>query len=270
LQKKDNDKRVAALLLVLYLKSAIFASTYITLPMKRIAFVLLAFSIAINVKAQQTKTDSIRKEDFTDDWAALHHYQAENKALGDPKPGEKRVVFLGSSIFEFWKTKVPEFFNGRPYLDRGISGQISPQLLIRFRQDVIDLKPKAVIILAGSNDISSSTGHVSNETIMNNVKSMAELAKLNGIKVILCQYLPVFEYPWRKGIKPADKIISLNKEIKAYAEANNFIILDYFSPLVDERNGQKAELTTDGVHPNVAGYKVMAGVTEAAIAKALK
>jgi lysophospholipase L1-like esterase len=165
---------------------------------------------------------------------------------------------------------VPEFFAGRPYLDSGITGQISPQLLIRFRQDVIDLKAKAVIILAGSNDIAANTGHVSNQTIMDNVRSMAELAKLHGIKVILCQYLPVFDYPWRKGLKPADKIISLNKEIKAYAVANNFTLLDYFSPLADERNGQKAELTTDGVHPNVAGYKIMAKVTEEAIAKALK
>ncbi|MEN0057081.1 MAG: GDSL-type esterase/lipase family protein, partial [Mucilaginibacter sp.] len=154
--------------------------------------------------------------------------------------------------------------------DRGISGQLSPQLLIRFRQDVIDLKPKAVIILAGSNDIAGNTGHVTNERIMDNIKSMVELAKLHQIKVILCAYLPVFDYPWRKGIEPAPKIIALNKLITAYAAANKLILLDYFTPLVDERNGQKAELTTDGVHPNVAGYKVMAKVTEEAIRKALK
>lgn len=237
--------------------------------MKRIYSLALAIFFAMNLFAQQSKPDTA-KEDFKDDWAALSHYKKENQQLGEPKPGEKRVVFLGSSIFEFWKARVPEFFSGRPYLDRGIAGQISPQLLIRFRQDVIDLKAKAVIILAGSNDIAANTGHVSNQTIMDNVRSMAELAKLHGIKVILCQYLPVFDYPWRKGLKPADKIISLNKEIKAYAEANNFTLLDYFSPLADERNGQKAELTTDGVHPNVAGYKIMAKVTEEAIAKALK
>lgn len=238
--------------------------------MKKILLIpVLAFYVS-TLYAQQNGTDTLKKEDFKDDWAALSHYKAENKQLGDPKPGEKRVIFLGSSIFEFWKAKVPDFFKDRPYFDRGIAGQISPQLLIRFRQDVIDLKPKAVIILAGSNDIAANTGHVNNETIMDNIRSMAELAKLHGIKVILCEYLPVFEYPWRKGIKPADKIISLNKEIKAYAGANNFILLDYFSPLVDEHNGQKAELTTDGVHPNVSGYKIMATVTEAAIAKALK
>ena len=228
--------------------------------------------------AQQRNADSVAnkpssavtaKEDFKDDWAALSHYAIENKQIGAPKPGEKRVVFLGSSIFERWKTTVPEFFFGKPYLNRGISGQISPQLLIRFRQDVIDLKPKAVIILAGSNDIAGNTGHVTNERIMDNIKSMVELAKLHHIKVILCAYLPVYDYPWRKGLEPANKIIALNKLIKAYVVANNLILLDYFTPFADERNGQKADLTVDGVHPNAAGYHIMADVTERAISKAL-
>ena len=222
------------------------------------------------VKASKESITSVVAEDFKDDWAALSHYKKENASLAAPKAGENRVVFLGSSIFEFWKTTVPEFFEGRPYLDRGIAGQISPQLLIRFRQDVINLKPKAVIILAGSNDIAGNTGHVTNESIMNNIATMAELARLHHIKVILCEYLPVNEFPWHKGLEPATKIVSLNKDIKAYALANNFTLLDYFSPLVDEHNGQKAELTKDGVHPNKEGYKIMAGVTEAAIKKALK
>jgi lysophospholipase L1-like esterase len=178
-------------------------------------------------------------------------------------------VFLGSSIFENWKTLVPEYFNNKLYIDRGIGGQISPQLLIRFRQDVINLKPKAVIILAGSNDIASSTGHVTNQRIMDNIKSMVELARVNHIKVILCAYLPVYDYPWRKGLQPANKIIALNTLIKAYATQNKLTLLDYFTPLVDDRNGQKAELTLDGVHPNVAGYKIMAKITDEAIAKTL-
>ncbi|MEZ2338684.1 SGNH/GDSL hydrolase family protein [Mucilaginibacter sp. RCC_168] len=218
----------------------------------------------------KNKPAAVVKEDLRDDWAALSHYALENKQIGDPKPGENRVVFLGSSIFERWKTTVPEFFKDKPYLDRGISGQISGQLLIRFRQDVINLKPKAVIILAGSNDIASNYGHLTNEYIMNNIRSMVELAKLHHIKVILCAYLPVFDYPWRKGIEPAGKIIALNKLIKTYAAENNLTLLDYFTPFVDERNGQKPGLTTDGVHPNAAGYQVMATVTEQAIAKALK
>ena len=210
------------------------------------------------------------KEDYKDDWADLHHYQAKNKQLTVPAKGEKRVVFLGSSIFERWTDLMPEFFSNKNYVNRGISGQISPQLLIRFRQDVINLHPKAVIILAGSNDIAGSTGHVTTEVIMDNIKAMCELAKRHYIKVILCAYLPVFDYPWRKGIEPAQKIIALNKQIEIYASENHLILLDYFTPFVDSRNGQKAELTLDGVHPNVAGYHIMAKVTEAAIVKALR
>jgi lysophospholipase L1-like esterase len=244
--------------------------------MKLYSLGLVFLVLSVSATAQTIKADTVTypiaasiKEDFKDDWAALSHYRKENALLAPAKAGEDRVVFLGSSIFEFWKDKMPEFFEGKPYLDRGISGQISPQLLIRFRQDVIDLHPKAVIILAGSNDISGSTGHVTNKTILDNIASMAELAQLHHIKVILCAYLPVNEYPWRKGLKPATKIIALNKEIRAYAQANNFTLLDYFTPLVDEHNGQQAALTTDGVHPNREGYKIMAQVTEAAIQKAL-
>lgn len=244
--------------------------------MKLYSLVVVFLALSVSATAQTINADTVTypiaatvKEDFKDDWAALSHYKKENALLAPAKAGEDRVVFLGSSIFEFWKDKMPEFFEGKPYLDRGISGQISPQLLIRFRQDVIDLQPKAVIILAGSNDISGSTGHVTNKTILDNIASMAELAQLHHIKVILCEYLPVNEYPWRKGLKPATKIIALNKEIKAYAMANNFTVLDYFSPLVDEHNGQQAALTTDGVHPNKAGYLIMAKVTEEAIQKAL-
>lgn len=231
---------------------------------------------ACHVQAQNTSNDSLKtdsttvKENFADDWAALSHYVKENKTLPAPKSGENRIVFLGSSIFERWKDADPDFFTQNNYLDRGISGQIAPQLLIRFRQDVINLKPKAVIILAGSNDISGNTGHVTNKRIMDNIASMAELAKLHHIKVILCEYLPIYDYPWRKGLQPAEKIISLNKEIKAYAAAKHFTVLDYFTPLVDERNGQKAEYTTDGVHPNLAGYLVMEKVTKAAVKRALQ
>jgi len=238
-------------------------------------FLLLSLLVINHAFAQNTPADTSKhnttviKEDFKDDWAALSHYQKENALLGAPKKGEQRVVFLGSSIFENWKKMVPGFFAGRPYLDRGISGQISPQLLIRFRQDVIDLQPAAVIILAGSNDIAGNTGHVTNQVIMNNIASMAELAQLHHIKVILCAYLPVNEFPWRKGMDPAPKIIALNKLIKAYALKNKYTLLDYFSPLVGEANGQKPAQTLDGVHPNVEGYKIMAAVTEAAIKHAL-
>lgn len=246
------------------------------LPMKRCLLLCLLAGFSASVCAQTVQPDSLKqpgpaKEDFRDDWAALSHYVQENKTLTAPAKEENRVVFLGSSIFEFWKTRSPEYFaSHKAYLDRGISGQIAPQLLIRFRQDVIDLRPKAVIILAGSNDIASNTGHVTLERIMDNIKSMCELAKLHRIKVILCQYLPVDDYPWRKGLQPAAKIIALNKSIKEYALQNKLTLLDYFTPLANERNGQKAELTLDGVHPNVAGYKIMEKVTDEAVARALR
>lgn len=229
---------------------------------------LLFLLLFIASGAQQTDTSS--KEDFSDDWASLSHYAKENKAVMQPKEGNNRVVFLGSSIFEKWKGADSLYFKKHDYLDRGISGQIAPQLLIRFKQDVIDLQPKAVIILAGSNDIAGNRGHVTNQRIMDDIQSMAELATLHGIKVILCAYLPVYDYPWRKGLHPADKIVALNKDISAYAMANQYTLLDYFTPFADERNGQKAELTTDSVHPNLAGYKIMETVTDKAIQKALQ
>jgi lysophospholipase L1-like esterase len=222
-----------------------------------------------NDTLNKNSTPNPQKEDYKDDWADLHHYSAKNKELPAPGRRDKRVVFLGSSIFERWTNLMPEYFVNKNYINRGISGQISPQLLIRFRQDVINLKPKAVIILAGSNDIAGSTGHVTTEVIMDNIKSMCELAKQNHIKVILCAYLPVYDYPWRRGIEPAQKIITLNKQIAIYARAEHLVLLDYFTPFVDERKGQKAELTLDGVHPNAAGYRIMAEVTDKAIAKAL-
>ncbi len=241
------------------------------IPLTLLLLLLFSASFAQqqNDTSRQNAASTQAKEDFKDDWADLHHYAAKNAALPVPARRDKRIIFLGSSIFERWSVLMPEFFNNKNYVNRGISGQISPQLLIRFRQDVIDLKPKAVIILAGSNDIAGSYGHVTNATIMDNIKSMAELARRNHIKVILCDYLPVFDYPWRKGLEPAEKIIALNQQIELYARKKHLFVLDYFSPLADEKNGQKAELTTDGVHPNAAGYKIMAEVTEAAIKKVL-
>lgn len=242
--------------------------------MKTGTLFFLLLMITGSLAAQNANTDSLsnkpKKENFADDWAALTKYQKENALLSPPNRKEKRVVFLGSSIFEFWKQKDPEYFNSKPYLDRGISGQISPQLLIRFRQDVINLQPKVVIILAGSNDIAGNTGHVTNEKIMDNIKTMAELARLHHIKVILCKYLPVYEYPWNRSIQSADKIVALNELIAAYAKEKKYTVLDYWTPLVDERKGQRPELTVDGVHPNLAGYKIMEAVTEVAIKKALK
>jgi len=204
------------------------------------------------------------------DWAFLERFKQDNMKLEAPAPGEDRVVFMGNSITEGWISQRPEFFAGKAYVNRGISGQTTPQMLIRFRQDVINLRPSVVIILAGTNDIAGNTGPASLEEIMGNLSSMAELAAANNIKVILCSVLPAADYPWKRGLEPAEKIIRLNKMMKEYAKANNFIYLDYFSAMADENKGLKKEFSEDGVHPNIEGYKVMEPMAEKAIRKALK
>jgi len=203
------------------------------------------------------------------DWANLNRFKAENANVVLPTPGEKRVVFMGNSITEGWINMHPEFFAGKFYINRGISGQTTPQMLIRFRDDVIKLKPKVVVILAGTNDIAGNTGPSTLEMIEDNLISMAQLARANDIKVILCSVLPVYDYPWKPGMEPAQKIIDLNKLIKSYTEKSGMIYLDFFSAMVDERKGLKAQYSKDGVHPNEAGYNVMEPLTEVAIEKAL-
>lgn len=176
---------------------------------------------------------------------------------------------MGDSITEFWSVINPEFFAGKPYVNRGISGQTTPQMLIRFRPDVIALKPSLVIIMAGINDIAGNTGPSTLEMITNNIFSMAELAKANHIKVILCSVLPAFDFPWASGLQPAEKVVALNKMIQKYADANGILYLDYYSAMVNEQKGLKATYSEDGVHPNKAGYEVMNPLAEKAIAKVL-
>lgn len=204
------------------------------------------------------------------DWPNLQKYKNDNKTLGMPATGEKRIVFMGNSITEGWFKMDPDFFKGKPYVGRGISGQTTPQMLVRFRQDVIALKPFAVVILAGTNDIAGNTGPATLEEIFGNIASMAELAAANKIKVVLSSILPVYDYPWKPGIQPAEKIFTLNKMIREYAAKNGHIYLDYFSSMADDRKGLKKELGDDGVHPNLAGYKIMEPLVEKAIADAMK
>ncbi len=203
------------------------------------------------------------------DWPNLKKYQKENQLTGLPGKNEQRIIFYGNSITEQWKEKHPVFFREKNYINRGISGQTTPQMLIRFRQDVIDLKPKAVVILAGTNDLAGNTGPSSLKMITHNIFSMAELAKIHGIKVILSSILPVYDYPWRKGIFPSEKIKKLNESLKNYAEANQMIYLDYYNAMVDNQKGLRKDLSEDGVHPNVKGYKIMEPLVKEAIAKAL-
>lgn len=204
------------------------------------------------------------------DWANLKRYQKENNTLLMKDNTENRVVFMGNSITEGWKSTHPEFFSKNPYICRGISGQTTPQMLIRFRQDVINLKPCVVVILAGTNDIAGNTGPSTLEMIMDNIRSMAELATANNIRVVLCSVLPAYDYPWKKGMEPNIKIPQLNKMIKAYAEEKRFTYLDYFGAMANEKNGMITEYTTDGVHCTSAGYDLMEKMAVPAIAKALK
>jgi lysophospholipase L1-like esterase len=204
------------------------------------------------------------------DWANLKKYQPENQTLSVPAKNENRVVFMGNSITQQWKEKDSLFFSTNPYICRGISGQTTPQMLIRFRQDVIALQPKVVVILAGTNDIAGNTGPSTLEMIMDNLSSMAEIATANGIQVVLCSVLPAYDYPWRKGMEPNIKIPKLNAMIKAYCQKKRFIYLDYFSKMADEKNAMIAEYTTDGVHCTLKGYEVMESLINPAIKKALR
>lgn len=204
------------------------------------------------------------------DWANLNRYQKENSILKVPSSKEHRVVFMGNSITEVWLQQRPEFFANKAYVNRGISGQTTSQMLLRFRQDVINLKPSLVVILAGINDIAGNTGPATTEMIFDNIVSMAELSKVNNIKVILCSVLPATEFSWRKGIEPAEKIIKLNTLLKNYAQEHNLVYVDYHAKMTDTSNGLKKELGSDSVHPNIAGYMVMEPLLETAIKKVLK
>jgi lysophospholipase L1-like esterase len=205
------------------------------------------------------------------DWAWLARFKNSDSALSAPAPGENRVVFMGDSITQGWRIEGPNgYFPGKPYINRGISGQTTPQMLVRFRQDVIDLKPKAVVILAGINDIAGNTGPETLEEIEGNLASMAELAAADHIRVVLCSVMPAFDFPWSPGMNPAPKVLALNAWMKSYAAEKGHVYVDYHSAMKDERDGLPAALSHDGVHPLAAGYAVMAPLVEAGIEKALK
>jgi lysophospholipase L1-like esterase len=213
------------------------------------------------------------------DWANVGRYRETNRATAAPAPGEARVVFMGDSITDFWvQPRFGGFFPGKPYIGRGISGQTTPQMLVRFRPDVIALAPKVVVFLAGTNDISSNTGPMTDEMIAGNLASMAELARAHGIRVVLGSILPTSEYHVRPGDtnapqttrRPLSRIRALNAWMKEYAAKNGHIYLDYFSAMTDAAGLLRAELSEDDLHPNAAGYAIMAPLAEVAIQAALK
>jgi lysophospholipase L1-like esterase len=209
---------------------------------------------------------------YYNDFGQLSRYRAENAALAPPAAEEKRVVFFGDSITEGWKLR--QSFPGKPYINRGISGQTTSQMLLRFRQDVVNLHPKAVVILAGTNDLAGPTGPESNEDIEANYASMADLARANGIRVVYSSVLPVHNYSHSGedyfSQRPMARILALNAWLKDYGTRNRLVYLDYFSAMVDDKGMMKKELADDGLHPNDAGYKIMAPLAETAIAEAMK
>ncbi|AHY58594.1 SGNH/GDSL hydrolase family protein [Stenotrophomonas rhizophila] len=204
------------------------------------------------------------------DWPQLQRYRDENAALAAPAPGTARVVLFGDSITEGWgRTGSDTFFPGKGYLNRGISGQTTAQMLVRFRQDVIALQPAVVVILAGTNDIAGNTGAATQAMIEDNLQSMVELAQAHGIAVVLSSVLPVSDYPWQRGVQPAPKVRALNAALKRYASTHNVVYLDYHTPLANRDGGLDKALAADGVHPTPAGYARMAPLAEAAITQAL-
>src|SRR3974390_1150763 len=206
---------------------------------------------------------------FTDDYGQIARYRDANAALAAPTAGENRVVFFGDSITDIWK--LADYFPGKPYINRGIGGQTTPQMLVRFRQDVIDLHPQVVVILAGTNDIAGNTGPMRNEDIEANYASFAELAHAHGIRVVYSSVLPVHNYTEKSkdffAQRPPSRILELNRWLKDYCTQNKIVYLDYFSALVDDKGLLKKALADDGLHPNDTGYKIMVPLAEAAIAK---
>ena len=203
------------------------------------------------------------ESDSNQDWPNLERYEDENLSLGYPQENEKRVVFMGDSITEEWSRLYPNYFEERSYINRGIGGQTTPQMLIRFKQDVVDLRPTVVVILAGTNDIAGNTGPSNVKMITDNIFSMATLATAHGIQVVLSSVLPVYTYEWSPEIvDPPSTIDAVNERLKEHAESNDLYYLDYFSEMVDDKKGLKKEYTPDGVHPNEKGYELMSAIAE--------
>jgi lysophospholipase L1-like esterase len=205
------------------------------------------------------------------DWPQLARYRADNAALAAPAPGERRVVFYGDSITDGWgrSPDTGAFFPGKPYVNRGISGQTTPQMLVRFEQDVVHLHPAAVVILAGTNDIAGNTGPSTPAMIEDNFRAMTAIARQNGIKVVLASITPAYNYPWRPGIAPVATIREVNGWLKDFCATQHFVYLDYYTAMADEKGAMKPGLAKDGVHPTAAGYAIMGPLAEAAIARAL-
>ena len=233
------------------------------MKIKLLAFLLLTFSLI-------SKNSSAQNHEKVNTWANFEQFKNENDKLSRLKNGEERVVFLGNSITIGWQETHPEFFENKTYVNRGISGQTTPQMLVRFYADVIDIQATTVVILAGTNDIAGNTGPMSIDMILNNIKSMTDIALANNVKVILCSVLPAYDYPWSPNKNPNIKIPKLNSKIKKYAIETGVHYLDYFKALDNGNNGINKEFSYDGVHLTLEGYKVLEPLVENALKKVKK
>ncbi len=255
-------------------------------PSRKAAFILFPVILCFCARAQQGSPSNTvlstgfpgldqyrtsRIAIYTDDFGELKRYREADAALKPPVPGGNRVVFLGDSITDYWK--LTDYFPGKGYINRGIDGQSTPQMLARFRQDVIDLHPAVLVVLAGTNDVAGVTGRTRNEDIEANYSSMAELARLHHIRVVFASLLPVNNYSEDAkesfALRPRERITALNNWLKDYCAQNGLVYLDYFSAMVDEKGMLKRDLSDEGLHPNAAGYKIMAPLAEKAIAQAM-
>jgi acyl-CoA thioesterase-1 len=238
----------------------------------RIALTLLCIAMAADLHAQTpapSPSPTKAPAPWETEWAYLSKYRDANRRLAPPAPGRPRVVFMGDSITEGWIGADEGFFSANGYIDRGISGQTTSQMLVRFRQDVIDLSPAVVVILGGTNDVAQNGGFMTAESTEQNLQSMVELARLHGIRPVLCSILPAADFPWRRGLAPAAKIAALNQWIASYCAASGTGYVDYYSAMQDGSGGLQAGLSPDGVHPNAAGYAVMEPLVRGGIAAAL-
>ena len=232
----------------------------------------LGWSQAVSVAAADVSAKELAsaKEKLAD-WPQLGRYEAENGALAGPAAGEQRVVFYGDSITDAWgrRPEAGDFFPGKPYVNRGISGQTTAQMVVRFEQDVVHLKPAVVVILAGTNDVAGNTGPMTADMTIDNFAAMAAIAKQNGIKVVIASILPASAYPWKPEVKPAGPIRALNVRLKALCAREVLVYLDYYTPMVNAAGGLDKDMALDGVHPTAKGYAVMAPLAEKAIGEAL-
>ncbi len=226
---------------------------------------------ATNAPVQTDAQKMAAMQKKLDDWPQLERYRAEDASLPAPEAGVKRVVFYGDSITDAWgrRPDTGEFFPGKPYVNRGISGQTTPQMLVRFQQDVVHLKPALVIILAGTNDIAGNTGPSTPEMMEDNFESMIAIARANNIKIVISSILPADHYAWKAGAQPAEQIRAMNVRLKAMCVREGLVYLDYYSAMVNANGGLDPELARDGVHPTAKGYAIMDPLAEKAIAEAL-